>query len=256
MKTYKVTSTHKDFNKIAKQVGKNIKLSDGNIYSVKSLSNNKVILAQTTLTRINTLQDDKDLGKISDDTTHSNAVDEKKPSEGVAKLDIPKAPNDGRLEREHTVDKPKDMPTIPTGGGMNELYDTNEKNTPEKTTDLLGNQGAISLASKTDAIKIAGQMLQKHMISIDDLPNKIAELEQAPISTINDIKNLLNDKQEKIATKVEKGLQKEASGLEVPLVLKTSATKDNHSNLIQSLHSLSTLNQRNKDHERLSDNKY
>jgi hypothetical protein len=254
MKTYKVTSEHKDFNKIAKQNGKTIKLSDGNIYSVKSLSKDKVVLAQKTLTRIDTIQDDKDLGKISNDSTHSNAVDEQKPSEGVAKLDLPKAPNDGRLDREHTVDKPKDSPNIPTGGGMNPIYDTNEKNEPEKTTDLLGNQGTITKASKEDIIKIAGQMLQQNMITIDELPNKIAELEQAPISTINDVKTLLN-KTDKVANKVEKGLQKEASGSEVPLILKTSS-QDTTSNLIQSLQSLSTLNQRNKDHERLSDSKY
>jgi hypothetical protein len=97
-------------------------------------------------------------------------------------------------------------------------------------------------------------MLQQNMITIDELPNKIAELEQAPISTINDVKTLLN-KTDKVANKVEKGLQKEASGSEVPLILKTSS-QDTTSNLIQSLQSLSTLNQRNKDHERLSDSKY
>lgn len=247
MKNYKVSSNHKDYKKILKKAKTNsvVKLSDGNLYKA-SLEKNIITLAQTsTLKKVN-LEEDKDLGKISDDKTHSMAQDEVKPSEGLAKVDIPEAPNDGRLTREHTVDKPKNLPEIPTGGGMNKTYDTNEKNTPEKTDEILGNQGGKK-ASKDDIFKIAGELLKQNLISPNDLLAKVTELENASTSVIDDYKNIL--------ASAKKGLQKEASGLEVPIVQK-STNKDNNSNLIQSLQQLSTLNQRNEEYRKFSAKKY
>lgn len=246
MKTYTVSSNHKDYKNLLKKAKANntVKLSDGNSYKA-SLKDNKIVLAQTSTLKRVTLEDDKDLGKLSEDKTHSMAQDEQKPSEGVAKVDIPEAPNDGRLSREHTVDKPKDLPEIPTGGGMNEMYDTNEKNTPEKTDELLGNQGGKK-ASKDDIFKIAGELVKQNLISPNDLLKKVTELENASSSIINDYKNIL--------ASAKKGLQKEASGLEVPIVQK-STNNDNNSNLIQNLHKLSTLNKRNEDFKRFSANK-
>jgi len=208
------------------------------------------------------LQDDPDInpssgpgaGKTHGDTVHSLAVDEKKPSDGMSEPDVPAAPDDGRLKREHTVEKAKDGPEIPADGGMNPEYDNNEKNTPEKLDETLGKENDIAAmaSQKNEAIKIAGQLLKLNHISTDELPSKVEELSNATPEILADYKKLLNQQ----AT-TTKGMQKQqaAGTVETPILQKTAATEETENSLQQNIQSMFKLDERNRDHERHSDNR-
>lgn len=228
---------------------------------------NKTAQKAVTPKRVDNLEDDPDLnnssgpgkGKTHIDKVHSQAVDEKKPSEGVNEPDVPEAPNGGRLTHEHTVEKADGTPNIPANGGMNPQYDQNEKNKPEKIDQMLGNAAINTTANEKDrAIKIAGLMIKNKMITPDELPNKIAELSRLTPQLLNDFENLM---QKEASSK--KGLQKEAQSLSAITAWQTPIDqqhpdtvvknpKDKNSDMINKMSSLFTLDKRNKDFEKIA----
>lgn len=270
-----VSHTIKPTNKVYAQLterianGKDtVKLSDKKTYQMITYAENILLIpvknadtkkeSQTvTPNKVDSLADDPDInnssgpgaGKTHVDKSHSLGVDEKKPSEGVSDPSVPEAPNGGRLAREHTVEKATEGPEIPAGGGMNSEYDQNDKNEPEKLDKMLGKQNDIAAMAEVRerATKIAGRMLKADLISIDDFPNKVEELSKASSQTLEDYEQMLK------SASAKKGLQKEASGIESPVVTsKSNATDDKENDLASSIQGMFRLDQRNKDFERFS----
>lgn len=205
---------------------------------------------------VKSLEDDPDInqtsgpgkGKVKADDTHSLAVDEKKPSEGMSEPSVPAANNGGQLKREHTYDNKLDGPEIPAGGGSNPDYDTNEKNEPEKLDQTLGKENDVTASDKrNDAIKIAGRMLKENLISPEELSSTIDKLANATPEILKDY--------EKMIANNNKGLQSKASAntVETPIIQKTANNDSN--NLEESIKSLFTLDKRNSDYERFSSDK-
>lgn len=252
---YTVKQNNKNYDSLsakAKSDNPFVKLSNGSQYKISfDLQNNLILEKESqekSLTKVKSLDEDKNLGDIQADKPHSLAVDEQKPSEGMNEPEVPKAPNEGRLSREHTVDKAKDVPSIPTGKGMNPDYDNNEKNTPEKTNEMLGTQKNLVQAKRQNAIKIASQLLKANLISADDLPNKIAELETASDDQIKIAQESIN--------KASKGLRGTKDGTEnSSFINKEAAKNEPKRNLTDNLQSMFKLDQRNKDFERYSSEK-
>ena len=207
---------------------------------------------------VSKLEDDPDInqssgpgkGKTHDDKAHSLGVDEKKPSEGMSEPSVPEAPNDGRLAREHTVEKAHDGPEIPAGGGMNPEYDKNEKNSPEKQDQMLGKTDSEVQAGNEEAIKIAGQMLKANLISIDDLNKTINKLSKADPEILEDYKKMITQ------ASTNKGMKKAAQKgtVENPKIQTASLPPiaESDANLQQQIQSLFKLDARNKDHEAYS----
>ena len=243
-----------------------VKLQDGNTYDmIQDQNNNFVLIAQNSKKikesqsvspkKVDDLESDPDInqssgagkGKVKEDKTHSLAITEQKPSEGVEEASKPEAPNAGQLTREHTVDNKLDGPTIPAGGGSNPEYDTVEKYDPEKLDQMLGKQNDIAaMASHDEAVKIAGQMVKANLISIDELQNKVKELSQATPEIIRDYENMIR------AAYSKKGMQKEASAdaVENPALVQKTAETDTKNQLKNDIQSLFRLDGRNRDHER------
>jgi len=220
---------------------------------------NKINKESQTVTpkSVNKLEGDPDInqssgpgqGKIHVDKSHSLGVDEKKPSEGMDKPSVPEAPNDGRLKREHTVECPKDGPTIPSGGGSHPEYDQVEKYDPEKQDQVLGKENdiaAVAAIRRDEAVKIAGQLLKLNQITIDDLPRKINELSKATPEIIKHYETFIRQ------ASSSKGLRKSASleALEAPIVQKTAGQDETQSGLKENVQNLFTLSKRNQDYER------
>lgn len=231
----------------------NIQLTDGNFYNMSIDKNNNIILAQVKVERMEDgLADDPDLnpksgpgaGKTHDDSTHSLAVDEKKPSEGMNKPDVPQAPNGGQLSREHSSEVPKDGPEIPTGKGMDPEKDKNKELEPEKTNRTLGNDTYVG-ASNDEAMKIAGQMLKANLISIDDLPNKVQELSKSTPEIRADYKKLIAQAYD------TKGMKKEASINTSEIVFNNPTNDTNDSKSKNTIGDLFTLSKRNNDYANL-----
>ena len=205
---------------------------------------------------VKNLEDDPDLnkssgpgkGKTHADETHSLGVDEKKPSEGLNEPKVPEAPNGGQLKREHTYDNKLDGPTIPAGGGMNPDYDQNEKNTPEKLDETLGKQNDIAASAeiKSRAIKIAGNMLKSQKITVDELPNKIAELSKLSSSVLDDYENMMKE----ASLNSKKGMKQAATGaVETSFQLNGSGSNSGPV-LKDDIQSLFRLDRNNKDYEK------
>lgn len=280
-KTMKVANTvwtvqkgHQHYNALQKKANAGdwvVKLQDGKTYDMSTdQSGNFILIAQNsseikkesqtkTPNKVDTLVDDPDInqssgpgkGKTHADETHSLAVTEKKPSEGMDEPSVPEAKNKGQLTREHTYDNELDGPEIPAGGGMNPDYDENEKNKPEKQDQMLGKQdGGAALASHDEAVKIAGQMIKSNLITIDELPAKVQELSRVPKATLKDYERLI------AVASSKRGLQKESSAgaVETAFVQKTAAN-DTPNNLKDYIQSLFRLDQRNRDHEKWAQDK-
>ena len=265
-KTYKVAFNHKYYNAFLKRLNagtKSIKLEDGNTYSMNMDDNKSIVLAQTVSPKKQEdgLADDPDInqssgpgkGKTHVDKAHSLGVDEKKPSEGMDKPDVPEAPDGGRLKNEHTVEKSENGPEIPAGGGMHSEYDKNEKNKPEKLDETIGLMPQTSLAERrNDAIKVAGQMLKAHLIAVDDLSKKIEELSQLSPNVLKDYETML----QKTASNEDKGMKKEANSKSVEQLVVPSTLNPNQSPLVEGddlakkVQSLFRLDKQNKDHEK------
>lgn len=270
MKTAKVVNPqHKIYGKLVQKIAngdKNVILTDGNSYQMSVDAKKNVILAQkikesqsVSLNNVKTLEDDPDInqssgpgkGKVKSDKAHSLAVDEKKPSEGMSEPSVPEAPNGGRLQREHTVEKATDGPEIPAGGGSNPTYDTVEKYSPEKQDEILGKDNGLgAMAGNHElAVKIAGKLLKANKISVDELPTTINELSK---KTVAEILDTFEEATKTAETK--EGIQKTASTVESLPPVVTNATPENKgSNLVSDIKSLFTLDKRNEDYNRYSE---
>lgn len=274
MKTAKVVNpTHKIYGKLVQKIANgetSVKLTDDNVYEMQIDEKKNVILAQKTkesqtvsLKVKKSLEDDPDInqtsgpgkGKVKSDKAHSLAVDEKKPSEGMSEPSVPKAPNGGRLQREHTVEKAKDGPNIPAGGGSNPEYDTVEKYSPEKLDETLGKDRGLGAVAENHelAVKIAGKLLKANKITVDELPNTIDELSKKSVAEILDT----FEGAVKTAETTE-GIQKTAATQVVeslPAAVTNVKGEQEGKNLRGSIQGLFTLNQRNEDYARYSQDK-
>ena len=263
-----VSTGHQHYDALKKKADAGetvIKLQDNKTYNmIQDQSGNFVLIAQNnsknikesqtvTPNKVDSLEKDPDInqssgpgkGKVKGDQTHSLAVTEQKPSEGMESPDVPEAPNAGQLTREHTVDNKLDGPEIPAGGGSNSEYDQNEKNDPEKLDQMLGKQNDLAaMASHDEAVKVAGQMLKANLITIDELPSKVTELSRATPEILRDYENMLR------TASTTKGMQKQSSSdaVETAFVQRTAATEEN--TLKNDIQSLFRLDGRNRDHER------
>lgn len=258
-KAYKVTTANTQYvtllQKVAKGV-KTVKLADKNLYDVSLDNENNIILAQTvTPKRVKELENDKDIAPVKNDKPHANAADEPKPSEGVSEPSVPVAPNDGRLTNEHTVDKAKDGPEIPAGGGSNPRYDQNEKNKPEKQDQLLGLNNEIK-ASNEEAVKVAGLMLKANKITVDELPATVNMLSKATPEILEDYRKQASTQPvAKQADDSSKGLQKQATvgAIETTLPVSTQANENGGNPPLKDMvQRLFTLNHRNEQYAQYS----
>lgn len=220
-----------------------------------SVKTNKKQAQKVSPKPVKNLEDDPDLnqnGKTHADATHSLAIDEKKPSEGMNEPNVPEAPNGGTLKNEHTYDNKLEGPTIPAGGGMNPDYDQNEKNKPEKLEQTRGkdsSNGALASTNNERAIKIAGQMLKSQMITIDELPNKIAELSKASSAILDDYDTMIKSASNK------KGLQKTASaGSETAFQLNIHGKGPPNQDTTNTIQGLFSLDKKNKSYEAMTGN--
>ena len=117
---------------------------------------------------------------------------------------------------------------------------------------MLGKANDVALAQHDEAVKIAGQMLKANLIKIDDLPAKVAELSKASAEILEDYKKMIRQ----ASHESKKGLQKEAEAgkVETAFVQQSSGTNDDpKSELKSGIQSLFTLDNRNKDFEKYSD---
>jgi hypothetical protein len=257
-KAYRVGPEHKMYVPLLQKGAKgqtNVKLADGNSYSFKMDEENNIILTAENYEKIkkesqtvspkkvDSLADDSDITPVQSDKTHEFAADEKKPSEGLNEPIVPEAPNDGRLQNEHTVTKAKDGPEIPAGGGMNADYDQNEKNKPEKLDQMLGKSNEV-VASTDEATKIAGQMLKANLISVDELPDTVRKLAKAT-------PDILTDYRKQIVASESRGLQKEATaGAVESLPIAASESPKVEMKFNEVVQGLFTLNNRNEQYEK------
>jgi len=222
--------------------------------------------SQSKVNKVDSVGEDPDInqstgpgaGKIKDDKPHSLSVTEQAPSEGVSKPDVPKAPNQGRLEREEIVSNELSTPTIPAGGGMNSTYDQNEKNKPEKQEQVTGidHSGLATANMKADIVKeatrIAGEMLRKGKINSNELSDQISHLSQLSMPLL---KQYEYDLLKKADTNKEAGLDKKASvdAVETALVIPPTVKANSGNELVDQIQSMMTLNARNKEYLRISD---
>jgi hypothetical protein len=139
----------------------------------------------------------------------------------------------------------KFAPSIPAGGGRNEKYDKNEKNAPELLTDIKGTAIAKSdeksKVAQTEAIRIAGRMIEAGLIEASQLSKKIAELSGYKLETLADIEKSL------FKSAAKKGFAAESDGIEKsPVIISESSGQRNKSDLTEQLKSLFSLNTRNQ----------
>jgi len=209
---------------------------------------------------IRTNEDDPDInqtsgpgkGKVKDT---QNMGEEPAPDEGVSKPDVPKAPNQGRLNREETVTNALEMPKIPAGGGQDPVYDQNTKNTPEKQEDVLGLERPLMASNNADirkeATRIAGEMLKQSKITSEQLNDQIEHLSQL---TMPLLKQYEEDLLKKSDTNKDAGLDKTASveAVETAFVIPASTPiKGKEEGLVDQIQSLMTLSSRNDEYEKL-----
>jgi len=211
------------------------------------------------------VQDDEDVKPYSGDSFIGN----EKESIG----DIPEAkttpdgiPEDNDFignEQESIGDKPdpvKDTPDIPAKDDRIGGEKDNEKIAPEKEDQMTGKTDSGALASSKEDSKVtkeayalAGRMLQKGLISPDQLGIKVAELSVYKPSQLADLEKSMF---------VKKGLDASSDGLEGPAVLisETSTEKRAQSEhvspqdeLTGKLQGLFSLDIRNKEADSIPD---
>ena len=131
-------------------------------------------------------------------------------------------------------DSPKDHPDVNTGNaqmGQEEL--DSEKTTKDKGTVIANND------SESEAIRVAGRMLQAEQISPADLPTKINELKAYKPSQIKDFEKMIFAK---------KGLDTVSDGMSQTIQInEASSVRNTQDDLSSKLSSLFTLDKQNKD---------
>jgi hypothetical protein len=188
---------------------------------------------------------DKDIQPISGD---SKIGDEKEVKAIEVKDSDVQTSNDGFIGKEKDTFKdkpnsPKDHPSIPAGGGKFE----NETNVPEKQekdkgTVIAKSEDGIKLES--EAFRIAGRMLEKGRINVNQLASKVAELKNYKIAQLHDL--------EKAMFTSEKGLNTVADGVEHPVIIGEESNQRNAgTELREKLSSLFTLHKRNEKAQEL-----
>ena len=148
------------------------------------------------------IQENKDLSKSGNPRTpDEGSKTEPKVEEGGEKAFM-----GHEKETLNSVPKATDTPSIPTGGGRNDKYDKNENYAPEGQTKIKGTRIA-SDESKSEAIRLAGKMLENKIITANDLVGKINELQQYGLNQLKDIETAM-------FKNASKGLQTMPDGLE------------------------------------------
>ena len=198
-------------------------------------------------------KEDSDIGTVSDNKDHSNTPEKMKitPFEEKDKVSVPEAGSGAFMghEEESIGAVPKSTehhPSIPAGGGKSGKYDKNEKNDPEKqdhvkgTVIAGGNEESLT-ARKSAAEKLAGKMIERGIITADQISSKIAELSRYEIEQIRDYEKAL------FGAAGKKGLDTVAKGLQTPLVVNASKNQkqDAASELKDKLQGLFSLTARN-----------
>ena len=123
-----------------------------------------------------------------------------------------------------------------TGGQLGAGSSTKKSNKP-KTATASGSKESNE-SSKDAAIKLAGKMLEGKIISSNDLPSKIAELERYEVSQIRDIEKAMFRQ----ASVAQKGLVTASKGVERPLVIgETSSNRNGYTDLRSKISSLFSL---------------
>ena len=265
---------HKIYGKLVQKIANGegtVKLTNGNFYDMhidekKNIAlsqkiTKKIKESQTVSTKnVKKLEGDPDInqssgpgkGKVKNDQPHSLGVDEKKPSEGMNEPSVPEAPNGGRLQREHTVEKATGGPNFPAGGGSNPEYDTVDKYAPEKQDETLGKDNGLGAVAETNelAVKIAGKLLKANKITVDELPQTIEKLSK---KTTVEILDVFEEATKEAATK---NVQKTAEVVgNLPPVLASVSSDQGGKDLVSDIKGLFTLDKRNEDYQKYSEEK-
>ena len=131
-------------------------------------------------------------------------------------------------------DSPKDHPDVNTGNaqmGQEEL--DSEKTTKDKGTVIAESD------SESEAIRVAGRMLQNKKIEATDLPTKINELKSYRPEQIKDIEKAIFAK---------KGLDTVSDGMSQTVQInEASSVRNAQDDLGKKLSSLFTLDKQNRD---------
>lgn len=133
------------------------------------------------------------------------------------------------------VPKADKTPSIPAGGGKNPKFDKND-NDPEKQTNIKGTIIA-SEQSKSEAIRLAGKMLENKIITANDLVGKISELQQYGLGQLKDIESAM-------FRSASKGLQNTPDGLERAVFVPETSQSNS---LVDQLQEMFTLGQQNRE---------
>lgn len=123
-----------------------------------------------------------------------------------------------------------------TGGQLGAGSSTKKSNKPKTATASSSKESNES--SKDAAIKLAGKMVESKIISANELPSKIAELERYEVSQIRDIEKAMFRQ----ASVAQKGLVTASKGVERPLVIgETSSNRNGYTDLRSKISSLFSL---------------
>lgn len=179
--------------------------------------------------------DDPDIKPISDGGTIGQ--EEKFTAEEINESDVKS--DSGMIGHEKETignkpDSPKDHPDIFTGNAQQGQEELNsEKTTKDKGTVIADTD------SESEAIRVAGRMLQAEHISPADLPTKINELKEYRPSQIKDIEKAIFAK---------KGLNTVSDGMSQSIQInEASSVRNAQDDLSTKLSSLFTLDKQNKD---------
>ena len=138
-------------------------------------------------------------------------------------------------------DSPEDHPEVATGDAKMGKEDLDsEKTTRDKGTVIAKSD------TKSEAIRVAGRMLETGKISVGDLQTKIEELQSYQSAQIRDF--------EKAIFASEKGLDTVSDGMSQAVVInETSNGRNNKADLSEKLSSLFSLEKRNREADEDSD---
>ena len=134
-------------------------------------------------------------------------------------------------------DSPKDHPDVFTGNALQGKEESSEigseKTTKDKGTVIANND------SESEAIRVAGRMLQASQIEATDLPTKINELKAYKPSQIRDIEK---------AIFAQKGLNTVSDGMSQTIQInEASSVRGSQDDITSKLSTLFTLDKQNKD---------
>jgi hypothetical protein len=179
---------------------------------------------------VHTVQDDPDIGQVSNGKPHKDST-----QEGFS-ADTPDVPENGGqpLSAEKGEGFKVDVPSIPAGDGQ--LGHESELGLEgEKQNQITGGQdgqgGAknykskkASSASNEVAIKLAAKMVENGIIKAEQMPAKLSELQRYDVSQLRDLEKAMFNR-----PSATKGLKVASSGVEQPLVISEVSSHKNAS---------------------------